>query len=460
MLHPLFMAFVFILSSFFSSDLEGARVPQEVKDEVVVRLETERKLLPVYLSELWADQGSLGVNYVKELDEILQFDLRYNGVTELRKREQRWEGLARGASISRELWKEARVYYIIQCQIQNHQLSARVTSISNGEVKGVDGIELTGKMSEDRQKIHQLADSIHGVIFGRPGIASSRILYTVRLPNPRKPKEWLSEVWTADWDGGNARQVTQNSGYCVTPSYLPPEPGYRSGNFVYVAYHTAQPKVYLGDFKGGAPKRLLGIRGNQLMPTLSPDRKYLAFVCDATGNPDLFLQPFDPQKGPIGRPYQAYATVYGTQASPTFHPNGRQIAFVSNKDGAPRIYTMPLPRPGSRLKDIKPQMLTKMSRENTSPCWSPDGSKIAYSAMTGGTRQIWVVDVYTGKERQVTKGPGHKENPSWAPNSLHLLFNREQGDSSELCIVNLNQPQAVQITSGIGQKRFPSWERF
>jgi len=48
-----------------------------------------------------------------------------------------------------------------------------------------------------------------------------------------------------------------------------------------------------------------------------------------TTNPDLFVQPYDPEQGPVGKPRQIFAARLSTQGTPTFSPNGKRIAFVS-----------------------------------------------------------------------------------------------------------------------------------
>jgi TolB protein len=265
---------------------------------------------------------------------------------------------------------------------------------------------------------------------------------------------WLSEIWECDWDGANVRQLTHDASYSVTPVLIPQNARFANDRFLYVSYKTGQPKIYLGSLKGGQGKRLIDLRGNQLLPTISPRRDKIAFICDAAGRTDLFLQSFSPETGEVGKPQQLFSYPRSTQASPTFSPDGSQIAFVSDKDGGMRIYLISA-TPSERRPN--PRMITKQNRENSCPCWSPDGTKLAYSAKTNGVRQIWIYDFATGEEMQLTSGPGNKENPYWAPNSLHLVFNSTDSSTAELYIVNLNQPEAVKISQGPGKKHYPTW---
>ncbi len=437
-------------------------VAEEATSPIIVCLDTEAKLIPVYLTRFDSKESSFSPEYHKQLEKILQFDLSNNGMTSIVPSTSEREGFAKAEEFnirpSDSSWKALGAYYVIKIKVNNKQLSARLFSANSDNVKSVDNIELTGLVNSDRKKIHQLSDTLHRALFNTRGIASTKILYTIK--NRENNGAWCSELWECDYDGANAHKLSlSESGYVVTPVYMPPKTGFNSGTVFYVSYQTGQPKIYYQSLTENAlPRRLNLMRGNQLMPAISRARDKIAFICDLTGNPDLFIQPFNPEGGPLGKPYQIFSARLATQGSPAFSPDGTRIAFVSNKDGSARIYVMDVPAPGISLKDIKAKLLTKCNKESSAPAWSPDGTKLAYCSMVKGVRQIWVYDFTTKEEKQLTQGPNNKENPTWAPNSLHLAFNTSDTGSCELFMINLNQPNAIKISSGAGEKRFPSWE--
>lgn len=425
-------------------------------EDIVVPLSTQSTLQPVYLPS-WQLVGetALTTSHLQGLLAVLQFDLNMNGSTHVAEGTPAREQLAirEGVRVfDSEKWRTLGVCYVVRAVVEGTRLHVRVDSVADGAGVATYATDLTGTLTTDRKQIHRLADALHEDLFGTRGIADTSILYTVR----RKiagTEEWRSEVWVSDYDGANARSVVAGGAYCVTPSFLPKTPD----GFLYVSYRQGQPKIYSGSVRKGGSQRISDLRGNQLMPVVSGDGDQLAFICDAGGNPDLFLQSFDLKEGAIGKPRQLFAEKGAAQASPTFNPHGKEIAFVSNKEGTPRIYVLEIPADGVSAASKTPKLISKRNRENTSPAWSPDGRYIAYSAMTGDTRQIWIYDTQNRIEKQLTQGSGHKENPSWAADSCHLVFNQAVGSSSELYLITLNQPGAVAITSGPGEKRFPSW---
>jgi TolB protein len=430
--------------------------PQEIR----VQLSTATPLTPVYIGKLQVEDGSMSKDNCEQLEAVLIYDFNHNGSTTVVSLNEKKEQLLKLTDPKRSFnpadWKPTGASHVIKGTIRGSSLILQLFSVQTGFLKQFQEIPLTGALSRDRRQIHKAHDALYKAAFGVDGIASTQIIYAAQVKHSSQPQaDWVSEIWMCDWDGANGRQLTKEKNYCVTPVFLPRSSRYPNDRFLYVSYKASQPKIFIGSLSDPTGKRLIDLSGNQLLPAISPQRDKIAFICDAGGRTDLFLQTFHPEKDQASKPIQLFSYPQSTQASPTFSPDGNKLAFVSDKDGAPRVYVIPATTNGAMRSN--PVLISRQNNENSCPSWSPDGRKLAYSAKTKGVRQIWIYDFDTKEERQLTDGPGNKENPSWAPDSCHLVFNSTDVASSELYIVNLNQTEAIKISHGPGKKHYPSW---
>lgn len=428
--------FLFFLIPFF---LFG----QSIDQEIVVPLEKIKALDVIYIS-----------CRSPELKQILLFDLSQNGVTTVMSDQKDAEyQLLKETPFTPSFWKPKRVDYVLKTEINGGKVDATFFSLKTGQETKIPSLPLCESAASNRRVMHQIADRIYELITNKKGIANTQIFYAVQFPDGNK---WKSEIWTADYDGKNARPLTQEKSYCITPTLFPIEGDFTKNKYLYVNYKLGQPKVYITSFNEPRGKPFIALRGNQLLPALAPSGDLIAFISDAGGQADLFIQHISPDKGLIGKPFQLYSFPHSVQASPTFRPDGKKIAFVSDQEGTPRIFLISIP---SHLRGTRPRAicLTRKYRENICPSWSPDSTKLAYSAKIDGVRQIMVYDFITQEEIQLTTGKSHKENPCWALSSMHIIYNTVDPSSSELFLINLKQKEMVQITEGPGKKHYPTW---
>lgn len=428
-------------------------------EEIVIRLNVAEPLVPMYLGSFHQSLGQFTKEYIASLYKVLSFDIENCGRIQIVGTHKQKEALLTNPNFKEAFadssWKADKISYVIQTTIEKDSCSVMIYSVDFANIKHLKNISLTGNLSSDRKQMHKIADAIHSALFNKEGIASTQLLYTLQTLS--QDKQYHSEIWQCDYDGGNVKQLTKGGHYCITPVFYPLKKG-KEPQFLYVSYEKGPSKIFISSMENAHPEPFISLRGNQLLPTISRDRSKIAFICDASGRADLFVQPIHPERGLLGKPVQAYTFPSAVQASPTFSPDGKKIAFVSDKEGTPRIYVINTPH-YSLGRDLPEALcITKKNKENTSPNWSPDGKKLAYSAKTDGIRQIWIYDFETNEERQLTTGKSHKENPCWAPNSLHIVFNTADPNSSELYLVNLNEAKTIKITDGPGKKHYPAWQ--
>jgi dipeptidyl aminopeptidase/acylaminoacyl peptidase len=103
-------------------------------------------------------------------------------------------------------------------------------------------------------------------------------------------------------------------------------------------------------------------------------------------------------------------------------PDGSTIAFYSGRSGHQDIWLVPATGVAS------PRRLTRESMADDdfrfAPAWSPDGTRIAYFSNKADywADDIWVVDVASGQERQVSHGLMASSTPVWSPDGSRIAL--------------------------------------
>jgi Tol biopolymer transport system component len=129
------------------------------------------------------------------------------------------------------------------------------------------------------------------------------------------------------------------------------------------------------------------------------------------------VHPFDPS---------AASPVRGL-VSPAISPDGRTIAFVALGD----LWS---------LTAGKLSQLTNDPSVENDPQWSPDGRQLVFASDRGGVSDLWLRDVASGAERQLTKNLGGVALPSWSPDGKRIVFHLQRGLGTEI--------QSLEVATG------------
>ncbi|MGH8048364.1 MAG: biopolymer transporter Tol [Chthoniobacterales bacterium] len=304
-------------------------------------------------------------------------------------------------------------------------------SAASGSLDGLvkdrtGGTVLSKKYSgSPRATAHQFANDIVETLTGHPGIATSRIAF-VSTRTGRK------EIYTADYDGANVKQITNDGVISVAPAISPD-----ASKIAYTGYQSGYADIYLIDLSSGKRDRIVKFPGTNSGAAFSPDGGRIACSISKDGNPELYVV------GAGGGGAKRLTRTHGVESSPSWSPDGGEIVFSSDESGTPHLFRISSGGGSARAVSTGYGFCTE-------PSWSPDGNRIAFTVRQGGF-SVAYTDLRSGSSRILASG----EDAVWGPDSRHLIYS----SGSSLILLDAQNGRSFPIVSGLGKVSEPSWSR-
>ena len=131
---------------------------------------------------------------------------------------------------------------------------------------------------------------------------------------------------------------------------------------------------------------------------------------------DLWRVPLGRESAPSGASAIA-PTTDEWSFHPDISPDGSKVAFVSTRSGEQDVWI-------AGVRGEAPRRVTSLTNARVeTPRWSPDGTRLVYSARLGGGRSdVWVVDERGGAARRITSGKTDSVAPSWSRDGRSVYF--------------------------------------
>jgi Tol biopolymer transport system component len=196
-------------------------------------------------------------------------------------------------------------------------------------------------------------------------------------------------------------------------------------------------------------RQLTAEPGVEWFPSLSPDGKWLVYSGDGAGKRDIYLRSVGGEN-PINLTRDSPAD----DDQPAFSPDGSRIAFRSEREGG-GIFVMG--RTGEAVK--------RVTRAGYHPAWSPDGLQLVYAnekvelypQNSNGYSSLSVVTIGSGEVRDLSVADG--TTPNWSPNGWRIAYTRRLGNPANVDVYTIPAEGGapVPVTTEVATDWGPVW---
>lgn len=218
------------------------------------------------------------------------------------------------------------------------------------------------------------------------------------------------------------------------------------GEIVFSSTRGGLPTLWRVQATGGRLWRVMGLGVDALQPTIARNGNRLAYLYRKIDT-NIWRMPGPLSTAPTTAPSQLVASTR-EEYSPQFSPDGSRIAFVSDRSGSREIWVCD--SNGSNLVQ-----LTNFGGSQTgSPRWSPDGRQIAFDSRPAGLSSIYVISAAGGAPRQLTEGNSENVLPSWSRDGRWIYFGSRRSGDWQIWRMTVTGERAEQVTRNGGYEAF------
>ena len=250
------------------------------------------------------------------------------------------------------------------------------------------------------------------------------------------------DIYIMNPDGSRQERLTRHKASDYSPVWSP-----TGEQILFVSNRDGLHDLYVMDPDGGNVRRVFRKSALRIEPTWSPDGDRIAFHTDT---PQWSIQTATIRGGSV----QQVAVADQRGGNPSWSADGKEIAFVGDVGGTRRIFIVKLGSGGVR---------TFLPKEQTwmySPAWSPDGDKLAFSWYkwgVGNQEAIFVANRDNGRLKQIGKSALGTYSPAWSPEGDKIVYTEEVVDRDrQIAVIDVKTGRKKQLTHR-GMNITPSW---
>ena len=249
---------------------------------------------------------------------------------------------------------------------------------------------------------------------------------------------WLAytdrdHVWVVDARGGLPRKMSSFAVWATAPRWLPD-----SYHLLIGLERDERSRILLTDRDGSWPRPISRGPGHDYNPEPSPDGRHVAYLHGATDDldrVDLMLVRLETDSA------WRLTSAAGCQiTTPTWSPDGQRLAYTTDRPGFYELFIIDVATGQERQH-------THLGHDVEDYIWSPDGTRLACTINRRGSLDLATVEVATAAVSDLRKGPGVHGRPHWLPHGGAITFEYEDPlHPADLYRMDIESRQVTQLT--------------
>jgi TolB protein len=322
------------------------------------------------------------------------------------------------------------------------RIEARLWDLKATQNNEAIGKGYTSEATEDGARLiaHQFADAIIELIGGGiRGIALTKLAYI------SERTIGVKELYVMDYDGNDSHAMTAYKSIVMTPAWSPD-----GEKIAFTSFRRGTPDIEVLSRLDRHPYTFDRAGGTTITPAWSPDGSKIAFATSRDGsNTEIYVADWN------GKNLRRLTVTKAVNVSPTWNPKtGHSLAFTSDRSGSPQIFIMD--DDGTNVR-----RLVEEGGHAVEASWSPDGERIAFAWLKTRTSNfdIYIHELATGMNTQITHDAGDNERPRWAPDGRHIVFESSRSGNTQIYSMLLDGTKVRQLTS-TGKNTSPAWSGY
>ena len=255
--------------------------------------------------------------------------------------------------------------------------------------------------------------------------------------------EPVFEIVTLNLDAWETRRFDAGGGSSSYPQASP------DGRWIaFQSNRDGDFEIYVANRQGGQLRQLTRNDVWDRLPAWSPDGDWIVYSSDVRGDEtfDLYRVRLD-----------------GTAPQPLYSDGWRNSHARYSPDGAAIVFTAGLTVRDARSWELRlldlsgggSRLLTENDVRDASPVFSPDGQRILYVTTIGGVRALAGMNLAGGDRDVLYTGPGSAWAGSYSPDGRYIVVTATLNGQDQLYLMDAQSGNAQQITTAGGA--FASW---